>query len=341
MLSRCLTVTIALFVLAAPLAAFERGDVLLENHANATARGPGLAFDLWQYSGGNFAIPVQGLTGEKSIPYSGAGHFLVPLPNKIVFHQDETVLAWDGALQPFRTDSSSKQFTEIFRDDTELSEIAPMRSGNFLVAERWTDNTRGAKLIEFNLQGRVAGYAFPELIDPSTGRAVGARHIELLSDQCTVLYAVGKDHPLNNVVRRMNICTGEPRTDFGSLVAGQYAGSIRQLRDGSVLIANGSAVLQFSAEGSLIRSYSFPGVTHLALTPDGTAFWAAGIDLDQSVLRRFNVGFPDSGSSRLQLGNDGSQILDIPLDVSDLVVAGEWRAATVKVAKTRSRSVRH
>jgi len=337
---RRVLVIMAVLALAAPLAAFERGDVLLETHVSVPIIGtPAFPYDLWQYSGGGYALSVEWLLSEKYIPFSGPGHFLVPSPNKIVFHHEQTVSVWDGVRQLFTTEG--KGYSEIFRDDTELGEIAPMRSGNFLVAERWTDGTRDAKLIELSLEGRVADHAFPELIDPSTGRAVGALHIELLSDQCTVLYTVGKDHPLNNVVRRLNICTGEPQTDFSSLVAGQYAGSIRQLGDGSILVANGSAVLQFNAEGSLMQTYPFPGVTHLALTPDGTAFWAAGVDLDQAVLRRFDAGLPESGSSRVQLGNDGSQSLEIPLDVSDLVVAGEWRAATVKVARPRSRSVRH
>src|SRR5215212_8362582 len=56
----------------------------------------------------------------------------------------ETIYLWHG----------SHAFDPILRYDHELSEIT-VRGGNFLAAERF-----GGKLIEFNLQGRVAEYAF-------------------------------------------------------------------------------------------------------------------------------------------------------------------------------------
>jgi hypothetical protein len=340
MLNRRVAATLAAFALALPLAAFERGDVLLENRTHAqTSASSESSFDIWMYSGGAFALPLATVLSEKQIPYMGAGRFLVPSGNKIVFHHDQTVSAWDGVARRFTEEG--KGYSDIFQADTELGEIAPMRSGNFLVAERWNTAARGAKLIEFNLKGRVTDHAFPVLTDPATNRVVGASHIELLADQCTVLYTVGNDHPLNNVVRRLNICTNQAQTDFASLPAGQYAGSIRQLPDGSVLVANGSAVLQFTGQGSLLLSYPFQGVTHLALNPDAKSFWAAGVDLDQANLRRFDVGIPDSGSARLPLGNEGAQSFVIPLDVSDLVVVSEWRAATNKEMRPRFRPVRH
>lgn len=323
-------------LLTTPLAAFDRGDVLLENRTHVPALGiPGPLYELWVHTGWRYAFSGGWqLLIHKPIPYTGPGRFLVPRPDQILSHHEQTVSVWDGVARPYWTEG--KGYTEVFRHDTELSEIAPMRSGNFLVAEQWND--RGAKLIEFNLQGRVAEYSFPEGIDTATNRALGAMHIELLSDQCTVLYTLGKEIASNRV-RRLNICTKQPQTDFASLVAGEYAGSIRQLPSGDILVANGSAVLQFTSQGSLVRSYQFPGVTHLALTTDGSAFWAAGVYLEKAHLRRFDLSTPDADPPSLQLGNDEMKTLVVPLDVADLVIVGEWRAALEPV-KARVRAVR-
>lgn len=323
---RHIAVTALALLLAAPLAAFERGYVLLENRAHAPSLHlPADRHELWAYAGGwRYAVHAGGAPLiYKLVPYSGPGRFLMPAPDRILFHHQRVVSFWDGV--PRLYNEAGKGYTEIFAEETELGEIAPMRSGNFLVPQRWNDRERGAKLIEFNVRGRVAEYAFPEVIDPATNRALGATHIELLADQCTVLYTLG------NRVARLNICTGQAQTDFATLVAGEHAGSIRQLPNGDVLVANGSAILQFTSAGSLRRTYSFPGVTHLALTADGKAFWAGGVFLGKAELRRFD---PEQS---VQLGNDGMQTLMVPLETTDLVVVGEWRASNAQV---KSRAVR-
>jgi hypothetical protein len=215
-----------------------------------------------------------------------------------------------------------------------------MRSGNFLVAERWNDLAHGAGLIEFNFKGTVRSYRFPDVIDSANQRALGARHIELLADDCTLLYTLGDDDANGNRVRRMNICTGLPQTDFATLPAGQYAGAIRQLAGGNVLVADGTAVLQFSSEGSLLRSYQLPGVTSLALSVDGRTFWAAAVDHEQATLMHFNPAVVDGAAVSVSLGNPGSQSSVVPLEVSDLVVVDEWRASAIPL-NGRVRSARH
>ena len=337
MLNRWIVAAFCGVILSAPAAAAERGSVWLELHSDV--RVPIPWYDVWLYHMGQpYAVGIGWIGIAKVVPFTGSGHFLIPAPDRYVFHYEQTVAFWDGVVHMMWEEG--KGYTDVFRHDTELGEIAAMRSGNFLVAERWNDPAHGAKLIEFNLHGRVAEYLFPEVLDVANHRALGAMHIELLADQCTVLYTLGNDDPASNRVRRLNICTRQPQNDFASLLPGEYAGSIRQLPNGDVLVANGSVVLQFTANGSLVRSYQFPGVTHLALSTDGRTFWAAGVNLAHTDLRQFGVNMPDANPPSLPLGNPEMRTLIVPLEVNDLVVIGEWRAATAPM-KVRPRAVRH
>lgn len=318
---------ILLMLFATPLAARNRGDVEFEHRAASpfvsTPYFECWEFDpRWDYA---LAAGAQALI-YKAVPYiDNPGHFLIPATNEIVFHSERTVSYWDGIPHIFT--EPGKGYSDIFTADAELGEMAPKRSGNFLVPERWNDRARGAKLIEFNVQGRVAEYRFPEVVE--NDRSIGAEHIEMLVDECTLLYAAG------NRVARMNLCTRQAASDFATLSEGESAGSIRQLPNGDVLLASGSAVLQFTKDGALLRSYPFLGVTHLALTPDGAAFWAAGVFADKAELRLYDNGI----AKTIKLGNPGMGDPSVPLDASDLVVVGEWRAGAVPV-KTRGRAVR-
>jgi hypothetical protein len=328
-----LTFLILTALLTTPLTAFDRGEVYFGTRTHFVDRGQDVTgFDLWVYqSAWSYAASGGGVPLiYKYVPFAGPGQFfLVSAPNRVLFEHDRTVSVWDGVYHYF--EEPGKGYDDIFADDTDLSEIAPARAGRYLVAERWNDPARGAKLIEFDLQGRVAEYRFPAII--SGDRALGAAHIELLADQCTVLYTLGNDDPTGNRVHRLNICTNEPQTDFASLVAGRYAGAIRQLPGGDVLVANGSAILRFTSQGSLVRSDQCPGVTHLALSVDGTTFWAGAVNLDKAELREFDL---DGTSRSIPLGNPEMQSASAPLDVSDLVIVGEWRAGVGQ----RGRAVR-
>lgn len=339
MRARSIVLALLATVLAAtPLLAFDRGEVLLENRTQPAKPLDPSTYDLWQYSGGAYASLTAWTLIEKPVPYTGSGHFLVPQANQIIFHSGQTVSVWDGVIHRFT--ESVKGYSDIFHDDTELGEFAPMRNGDFLVAERWNSLAHGASVIEFNFKGEVRSYRFPDVIDSANQRALGARHIELLADNCTLLYTLGLDDANGNRVRRMNICTGLPQTDFATLPAGQYAGAIRQLSGGNVLVADGTAVLMFSSEGSLLRSYQFPGVTSLALSVDGRTFWAAAVDHEQAALMHFNPGVADGAAVSVGLGNPGSQSIVVPLEVSDLVVVDEWRASAIP-ANGRVRAARH
>ena len=318
---------ILLILFAMPLAAANRGDVEFEHSATSPYLSKPF-FESWEFNRQwDYAVSADAWPLiYKTVPYlDGPGHFLIPATNEIIFHSERTVSYWDGIPHIFS--EPGKGYSDIFTDDADLGEIAPMRSGHFLVPERSNDRARGAKLIEFNVQGRVAEYRFPEVVE--NDRAIGAEHIELLADECTLLYAAG------NRVARFNICTRQAESDFAALSAGESAGSIRQLPNGDVLVASGSAVLQFTAAGALLRGYPFLGVTHLALTPDGAAFWAAGVFAGKAELRLYENG----GARTITLGNPGMVDPSVPVAASDLVVVGEWRAGAVP-AKTRGRAVR-
>lgn len=339
MIRRSLVLLPLLALLAVPLAAFERGHVYIETDTTDTRNGEN-GSDLWVHVGAPYAVNANvWLLIDKLIPYYAVGgHFLIPTPNLVVFHgYHHNVSWWDGVLRKYWEPGNG--YTDIFFADTELGEIAPLRNGNFLVAERFNDAARGAKLIEFNLQGKVAEYALPEVLDAENHRALGALHIEVLADGCSVLYTLGNDTPDNNRVRRYNICTRQAEPDFASLVAGQYAGAIRQLPNGDVLVANGTAVLQFTSSGSLLRSYQLPGVTHIALTPDGRMFFAAGVELDQAKLVRFDPSVPNGDPKTIRVGNPGFESSDVPVDIWNLVTVGEWRASAPVVAG-RARPIR-
>jgi hypothetical protein len=312
-------------LLAAPAstAAFHTGEVQL-----AVPKKTG--FELWDYRSEwnvNYTMASGGCVLIYKCVFYASGHFVIPTPNGVIFEDSKTISFWDGTLTYYGL--PGKGYTDIFSDDSELGEIAPARSGRFLVAERSADRARGARLIEFTLQGRVKDHVFPELLDPN-GRALGARHIELLADGCTLLYTNGSDDANGNRVRRMNICTDTAETDFATLIAGQYAGAIRQMPDGNVIVANGSGIFRFNSDGSLIRTYDFLGVTHVALTSSGDGFWAGGANDGAPQLRFYGNG------SSIRIGNPEMQPPASADEVSDLVVAGEWRAAVAGPPRRRA-----
>jgi hypothetical protein len=244
----------------------------------------------------------------KIVPY-WADQFLIPAPNVVVFHDGHTVSFWDGTSM-LLTDPRAP-YSNIFSDDAHLTEIAPMRSGHFLVAEARID--RGAKLIEFDTRKKIAEMPFD-----------GAAHIELLSDQCTLLYTNGDLR-----VRRMNICTGEAASDFATLLPGEAAGSVRQMPNGHVLVAAGTGIVEFQADGSFWTYDAFAGVTHVALTPDGASFWAGSRNAQLWL-----VDPRTTTAAAVDLSYPGP----LPIDVKDLVVVGEWRAS---MTPARARGARH
>jgi hypothetical protein len=300
------TLLLLSFLVATPLAAFTRGEVYFENRASAVLYEPWLFAPGLDYAVSAGATPLI----YKTVPMFGPGHFFIAAPNQIVFHSGGTVSVWDGVPHLFTEPGLG--YTELFHDDAPLGDIAPMRNGDFLVPA-------GLQLIELNVHGRVREIAFPNVVAPE--------HIDLLGDQCTLLYGAG------NRVARMNICTGAALGDFAALDPGKSAGAIRALPNGDLLVADGSEVLRYTADGALLMTYPFPGVTHIALTPAGDAFYAGAVDAGNATLRVYGTG------RDIPIGNPGMTDAFVPEAVDDLVVVGEWRAATA-AAKQRPRAVR-
>src|SRR6478752_3746360 len=152
-----LSVSLLVVLFALPLAAITRGNVFLSDLATAPTLGGIATHELWSYTGGHYAGFIGGVALiYQPHPWDNAQHLLFRTPNIILLEKGRTVSSWDG-VERFYTDPETG-IRDLVTSDTDLGEIAPARSGNFLVAERWAAPDAGAKLIEFNLGGRVAEY---------------------------------------------------------------------------------------------------------------------------------------------------------------------------------------
>lgn len=310
-------------LLAVPLgAAFIPGTVFIQNRSANSSLGL-TSSDLWVYTeGASFATATGTALIYQPSPL-GAGHFLIPTPNAAIFERGRTVSLWDG-IQRFYGDPDTG-IQDIFTDDVNLGEIAPARFGTFLVADV------GGKLIEFNPAGVGAEFKLPT--------SIGATHIELLDDGCTVLYTLGHDDPNPGRVHRFNICTGAAEADFWvPTTSTESAGSVRQIPNGNVLVAIGTAVRELTLQGVPVHEWAFPGATLLALTPDGHAFYAAGVNQQKVDFRLYQLDAPNDAPRSIPIGNPEMGSLLFPTEMIELVVVEEWRAGRVNA---RTRAVRH
>ncbi len=325
-------------LLAAPLgAAFVPGMVFIQNRAANTSLGL-TSSDLWAYSpGDSYALAAGGTPLIYQPTPLGTGQFLIRNPNAMIFERSRTVSVWDGVEYFYGDPHTGIQ--DILTTDADLAEIAPARSGNFLGAEQSNTADVGAKLIEFNLAGVVAEYRLPTIVDVAHNRVLGASHLEVLGDGCTVLYTLGHDDPNPGRVHRFNICTGAAESDFWvPTVPAEYAGSVRQLPNGDILVAAGTVVRELTLQGVPVHEWAFAGVTHVALTPDGHAFYAAGVNQQKVDFRLYQLDTPNDAPRLIPIGNPEMQSLLSPTEMIQLVVVGEWRAVGVT---SRTRAVRH
>jgi hypothetical protein len=316
---------------------YDTGNVLLKNHSTA----PGYALtldDLWVYFGGDYTL----MTGATALiyqpsPIAGAARFLIPAPNVLVYEKGRTVSVWDGSTHFYGEAETGTR--DILTADSDITEIAPARFGHFLVAEQWNTPDVGAKLVEFDFGGVVAEYRLPTIFNAAHDRVLGANHIEVLSDGCTVLYTLGLDDSNPGRVHRFNLCTGAAEADFSIPTSSlEYAGSVRQLPNGNVLVATGKSVRELTPEGVPAYEWAFENVTHLALTPDGHAFYAAGVNQQKEDFRFYNLFSRGAPPKTIQIGNPEMKSLFVPDRVLELEVVSEWRAAVVPM---RTRAVRH
>jgi hypothetical protein len=324
-------------LLAAPLgAAFVPGTVFIQNTATNSSLGLN-SREMWVYSPGDSYALGTGTPLIYQMSPLGEGPFLIRTPNAAIFERSRIISVWDGIERYYGDPVTGIQ--DILSSDVDLAEIAPARSGNFVVAEQWNTPEVGAKLVEFNLGGAVAEYNLPTIADVAHNRVLGAHHIEVLGDGCTVLYTLGHDDPNPGRVHRFNICTGAAESDFWvPTVSTEYAGSLRQIPNGDVLVAFGTGIRELTLQGVPVHEWAFAGVTHLALTPDGHAFYAAGLDHQKADFRLYQLDTPSDPPQLIPLGNPEMQSLLSPAEILELVVVGEWRAVGVTA---RTRAVRH
>lgn len=299
--------------------------------------------EVWSYLPGftSMASSSGWTLASKSVPYGWPGWFIVSDPRAVLFHDGRTVSFWDGVVRSAW--DPGKGYDDLFTDAAQLGEFMRIRSGHYLVAERWAGLPKQAAIVEFDLSGAIREYPFPPLPETDKNRSIGAEHFELLSDGCTLLYAGGDEgSEIRSHVRRMNLCTATAEPDFAVLMRGQSAGSIRELRTGEILVASGDSVLKFAPAGALIRSYVMPTarftatVTHLALSPDGSTCYGAGIDQGAPKLYRFDPYAADARLEKFAVGNPEMQPPETATAIHSLVVVGEWRASGSGV---RSRAV--
>jgi len=316
---------------------YDTGNALIENYS--TAPGYGLTSnDLWVYFGGDYTLAA-GATAliYQPSPIAGAARFLIPAPNVLIYEKGRTVSVWDGSTHFYGEPETGTR--DLLTADSDITEIAPARFGHYLVAEQWNTPDVGAKLIEFDFGGVVAEHRLPTIFNAAHDRVLGANHIEELSDGCTVLYTVGPDDPNPGRVHRFNLCTGAAEADFMIPTSTlEYAGSVRQLPNGNVLVATGKSVRELKLDGVPAYEWAFESVTHLALTPDGHGFYAAGVNQQKEDFRLYNLDSRGDPPKTIAMGNPEMKSLYVPDRVLELEVVSEWRAAVVPM---RTRSVRH
>ncbi len=104
--------------------------------------------------------------------------------------------------------------------------------------------------------------------------ARGSSRIDLASDGCTMFYTSQGPN-----VRRFDVCSNRQLPNFNAApIASGYAGSLRILPDGGVLVATANNVARLDSGGRLLQIYDLPGEPDLwiglDLVGDGT-FWAS------------------------------------------------------------------
>ena len=289
----------------------QRGDVVFQPQVLAsvdtTPRGPGQLSHFSADAERRQDLPPSVGTSQ-GVLASAAGRMLVVQGTTIALSLDGSTVADRIALPT----------------NTNLGELVRNRAGDLFVAET-SGSASGiaARLFRIDANGDVtATYQIPFARGFSPR---GPAHIELLADQCTLLYTLGSDVLSVRRVFRYNVCAGRALSDFAALEGYvPYAGGIRQLPSGDVLVATGLDVRRFTSAGTQIASYPIPAVA-IALTPDANGFWA----VSPYELLRIDFERPVYIAARVRIPS--------PFYSGALGVVGEWRAGS---APARTRSVR-
>ncbi|HEX2122864.1 MAG TPA: hypothetical protein VHL59_14630 [Thermoanaerobaculia bacterium] len=236
---------------------------------------------------------------------------LTPSPNRLLSSQFGSVVISDDASTIADRVLESLNLRE-------LSEVVTNRAGELFVAETiGRARHLPARLVRFSAAGEVLRVYSLELLPrgSSITWSAGPAHMELLADQCTLVYTLGDELLDARRVMRFDVCTGHPMPDLLALAPRfGMGGSVRQLPNGDILIATARDVRRFDSSGKLVLVYRVPAV-RIALTPEATGFWFA----DNFFLQRIDFANPDVIAERVVLPPLGN--------VLALAVVGEWRAA--------------
>lgn len=206
----------------------------------------------------------------------------------------------------------------------------PMRSGEFLVGAELYQDPVVPRIVKFDDAGTIqAVYTLPY----ETG-VWGVQAMELLSDQCTVVWlaSVYPGYEARRfVVRTFDICTSLPGPErFTIPDEGSWPQFIRKLPNGDFLIATYAEVARYSAGGTRLERYPVTllpvsltprELTSIALAPDGSGFW-----LLVTGSRLVKVDLPTSQTEVSVVPFIATDYVE-PVYPRGLTVYGEWRAS--------------
>jgi len=239
-------------------ATYEYGDILAGGHLSGQVIPPFTGYIDWFLPNGTLNLRLDG--GIWSIPTDIA---LDPMRNAY----------FAPSLGPIRVFDSSGQFGGTFPGYTRnFGVITFDREGN-----AYTNAPVGMGIIaKTNPSGDLVTTFDVPLDNLPGGGSGGLVSLDLASDQCTMYYTSrGKR------VFRYDVCAGVALPDLTSSLPGYWAGQLRILPDGGVLVVNLDSVLRLSNTGAVTRVYDVAGKDRwwaLALDVDHSSFWATAHD---------------------------------------------------------------
>jgi len=171
-------------------------------------------------------------------------------------------------------------------------------SGNVFVGLE--ANSLTGNLLEFAPGNTTTPSAF---YFPAYYGTSGVFAFDIAQDDVTMLYNLG-----TKSLYSFNTALGLQDPDLTDSLPGTYAGDLRQLPDGSILMGNGDRVVRLdSTTGAVIQTYqptTFSLVIGITLDADGTTFWTD--DSITGIVYRINIAPPGAIVSQFntQLGGN-------------------------------------
>jgi hypothetical protein len=256
-------------------------------------------------------ISSDDVRGAQNTSVRAAFAMYAPAPNRMYYVEQRGALLFTPNLR-----SNQWFWAESGRL---IGDIAPLRDGRLLIAFSSTTD----HFVELSLDGSVTAVV---------PYGLRTRSMDVHPDQCTVLFNKLERGNNSQVIGRFNRCTRTEEPDFATLPDRVY--SMRILPGGDVLVATLTDVYRLDPRGAIKHTYGLGRATHLALTPDATAFWARVTpgapywdNLTDNIVR---VSLSDpSQRSVVTLTHGKSHELAV------LAVVGEWRAAAVPASRRR------